>query len=65
MSDLKRPDVLDSISDAELSELELRADEKNKAEFRTIAESYGWDGKTIDEVYEWLGQAKGYEGFEE
>lgn len=61
----KRPDVMDTLTDSQLSELELRVDDKNQEEFRTIAANYGWDEATVRDVWNWLAVSKGYEGFEE
>lgn len=66
MSDknMNRPDVMDSLSETQLSELENQFDENDRNEFNTIAQSFGWDEQTCDQVWNWLTQGKRLEGFE-
>lgn len=66
MSDknMNRPDVMDSLSETQLSELENQFDENDRNEFNTIAQSFGWDEQTCDQVWNWLAQGKRLEGFE-
>lgn len=60
----KRPDVMDRLSETQLSELENQFDENDRDEFNTIAKSFDWDKQTCDQVWNWLAQGKRNEGFE-
>ena len=62
--DTIRPDVLDEISETQLSELENQYDENDRDEFNVIADSFGWDSDTSQAVWGWLGTGKRNEGFE-
>ena len=63
-TNLSRPDVMDKLSETQLSELENQFDENDRNEYNTIAKSFGWDEKTCDQVWDWLAQGKRTEGFE-
>lgn len=59
-----RPDVMDSLSESQLSELENQFDQNDRNQFNTIAQSFGWDEQTCNQVWEWLDQGERTEGFE-
>ncbi len=56
MSDQKmaRPAVMESITESELQELEVRVADGHKAEFEEMGRLYGWDDDTVKEVWKWL-----------
>ena len=58
-----RPDVMESLSETQLSELENQTNENDRDQFNTIAESYGWDSDTCNTVWEWLSSGDQTEGF--
>lgn len=49
--DVTRPDVMDSITESELKELELRFDDGDQKEFISLAETYGWSQDTAHQVW--------------
>ena len=51
---LKRPDVMDDLSDTQMKELEFQASEYDKEEFIEIAGTYGWDQDTVKAVWNWF-----------
>lgn len=59
-----RPDVMEALSETQLSELENQYDENDRDEFNTIAESFGWDADTCQTVWDWLSAGQRTEGFE-
>lgn len=59
-----RPDVMDSLTETQLSELENQFDENDRDQFNTIADSYGWDTSTCDNVWDWLSAGRRNEGFQ-
>lgn len=61
---MTRPEVLERISETQLSEIENQFDENDRGEFNTIAQSYDWDEQTCDQVWNWLAQGRRHEGFE-
>ncbi|HWV24719.1 MAG TPA: hypothetical protein VNZ58_11065 [Thermomicrobiales bacterium] len=61
---MTRPDVMDTLSETQLSELENQFDENDRNEFNVVADSFGWDEETCNRVWDWLAQGKRNEGFE-
>lgn len=60
---INRPDVMESLSATQLSELENQVNENDHDEFNTIAKSYGWEAATCDKVWDWLSAGERTEGF--
>ncbi len=50
---LQRPEVLDTLSDTQMKELEFQAEEYDKEEFFRVAATYGWDDGTVEDVWKW------------
>jgi succinate dehydrogenase flavin-adding protein (antitoxin of CptAB toxin-antitoxin module) len=59
-----RPDVMDSLTETQLSELENQFDENDRDQFNTLAGSYGWDTETCQRVWDWLSSGRRREGFQ-
>lgn len=51
---LQRPEVLDTLSDTQMKELEFQAEEYDQEEFFRLAATYGWDEGMVDEVWKWF-----------
>jgi hypothetical protein len=59
-----RPDLMDSLTETQLSELENQFDENDRDQFNTLAGSYGWDMETCQRVWDWLSSGRRHEGFQ-
>lgn len=49
-----RPEVMDSLTESQLRELEFQFDEGDRDEFDTVATSYGWPADIAQQVWTWL-----------
>lgn len=59
-----RPDIMDSLTESQLKELELRFDDDDRSEFNSLAATYDWPQDVIDNVWNWLASGRRREGFE-
>ena len=55
-----RPEVLDSVSETQLAELEQQASEYDEQQFFALADSYGWDEDTVRRVWLWFDAKQNY-----
>lgn len=53
---LTRPEILNSVSDTQMEELDRQFDEGDHDAWHTLATSYGWDEEQCDAVWEYFGQ---------
>lgn len=61
---ITRPDVVESLSESQLKELELRFDDGDRSEFNSLAATYDWSQDVIDAVWNWLASGQRHDGFE-
>lgn len=56
MSDqeMVRPTVMETITESELQQLEVRVADGHKAEFEELARGYGWDDHSVLEAWKWF-----------
>ena len=62
--DMTRPQVMESLSETQLSELENQYDQNDRDEFDIVAGSFGWDMDTCQSVWDWFSTGERNEGFE-
>lgn len=51
-----RPEVLDSVSETQIDELEHQFEEGDRSAWLTLTNSYGWTPIQSEEVWAWFGQ---------
>jgi hypothetical protein len=56
MDSTGRPEVLSTISDTQLQELDRNFDEGDHEGWMILAQSYGWSDQQCQAVWDWFGQ---------
>lgn len=49
-----RPQVMDTLSETQLKELEFQAEEYDAEQFLRIGATYGWNEETTRDVWKWF-----------
>jgi hypothetical protein len=52
--ELKRPEVLNDITDTQMEELERQFDEGDRQAWNALTDSYGWTPEQSEEVWNWF-----------
>lgn len=50
----QRPEILDTLTEAQMKELEFQAEEYDREQFLRLGISYGWDPDTTERVWAWF-----------